>query len=276
MYTAKLAELTANYSTGISANIKLEIADKEKQTINGIARGLEVGQKLLHKLLQDPRAINMNFVKDRIGTICSQLEFTLRGRFNLLEYNYATLTNRRTPDSEVDFEMMFKPTDIEATIKAAVIESAHNGKSNEQMYVDGVKSIYDILRQRIDNYRKQLTDSFHEFEVSYGALPKDDEIASSDLSSVQEFLNKAMAYELPRIEMLDTKQNFGADVGDKAVDKITYAVVAFYCGSFHEVYQLAGIYFSALNTLQYDVLLQDNTDKDKDMTFPANDDEDTD
>lgn len=253
-YTARAVALTADYSTGVSADIKLAIDDKAKHTMNGIAKEIGEGQQLLDDCFKDPHATNLQFVQANVGMACYQVEFVIRGRLELLEHYYSAITNRTKPVTEEDIALIFRPNEIDATVKAAVSKSASEGNTGEKMYIDGVTSIYAQLDAQIQDYLNKVNGLMQKFEQGpiAAVTADDDEIAKDDVDAVHEDTKPVLNFKVPELTKL-VANSYPADlIGDKLVDAVVKDVCIFYNTTFANLYALADVLFTDMSTLQFD------------------------
>lgn len=146
-----------------------------------------------------------------------------------------------------DSPTVSRPPYIDAIIKAAVSESARKGNSAEQMFADGVASIYDRLRAQIDDYLQRMDDIGRIFDRSPGAAAS--EPTQNDIDAVHENL---MEYQLPQKETLKAK-SYGANVtGDELIDRVAKDVGKVYSDHVHGVYEEANDMFTAMTFLLFD------------------------
>lgn len=259
-FTAKLTALTAEFSTDASADTKLVIDYKEKHAISGIARAIECGQKMLKDSIKDSNAIELHSLQYNVAKICYKVEFAIRGRLELLEHFYATLTNRSA--STDDIALVFRPNSIDSAIRVAVRESAGMGDTAEKMYANGVAAIYDKLHTQLNGYLQRVEQVMHSYNpdpMAAATTATEDIVTKDDLDTVHDYLKKVLDYKLPEIDTLEVA-SYGADVtGDKLVDRVAEDVGKFYSKTLYEAYGLADDLFAAMSTLGFDEQLNYDT-----------------
>lgn len=253
-YTAKAAASTTESALDATIDTKTTLTLRERSAIGKFTKKIKIGQATAGDFFDDPRAVEVQFVQTNIGKICHQVEYAMRKIVAELEYRNTELTSRRSKNSAEIFALMTEPDDLSKIVRSAVAMASHTGKTADEMYADGIASVYGQLRTRIADYTMKLNTTLGAFEQSHGAAAAGEQntVIKDDWTVVQEQKKKLLEYELPKVDPL--KPIFYQDMmGIDLIDQVVEIVVEYYGDALLDVHQIASNLFVATALLEFDL-----------------------